>query len=191
MDTYLRNRITTNGLIIDRNITSPQQAIDGKRLEIGYIRVQGCKCYVYVNPKSLLVGTRYDKLMLRGREAVLVRFNPLTIKQYRVYTPDLRRIIKASLVVFNKNTLGGEIDLNLKIITPNVLLTRKPVGRPKLDTDSILVTKYQGESIPITRLRPQGESIPTTELRIITVKILFKSQSLDRKEVEQEQEYKK
>ena len=191
IDTYLRNRITTNGPTIDRNMTSPQQAINGKRSEIGHIRVWGCKCYAYVNPKSLLAGTRYDKLILRGREAVLVGFNPLTTKQYRVYAPDLRRIIKASLVVFNKSTLGGEIDLNLKIITPNVLPTRKPIGRPKLDTDSIPVTKYQGESIPITRLRPQGESIPTTESRIIAVKILFKSQSLDRKEVEQEQEYKK
>ena len=135
-------------------MTSPQQAINRKRLEIGHIRVWGCKCYAYINPKSLLVGTRYDKLMPRGREAILVRFDPLTIKQYRIYTLDLRRIIKASLVVFDKNTPGGEIDLNLKTITPNVLLTRKPVGRPKLDTDSVPVTKYQGESIPITGLRP-------------------------------------
>ena len=80
--------------------------------------------------------------MPRGREAVLVGFDLLTTKQYRVYALDLRRIIKASLVVFDENALGGEIDLNLKIITPNVLLTRKPVGRPKLDIDSVLVTKY-------------------------------------------------
>ena len=39
IDTYLRNRITTNGPTINRNITSPQQAINGKRSEIGHIRV--------------------------------------------------------------------------------------------------------------------------------------------------------
>ena len=80
--------------------------------------------------------------MPRGREAILVGFDPLTIKQYRVYAPDLRRVIKASLVVFDKNIPDREIDLNLKIITSNVLLTRKPVERPKLDIDSVLVTKY-------------------------------------------------
>ena len=153
--------------------------------------------------------------MLRGREVVLVKFNPLITKQYRVYALDLRRVIKASLVVFNENILGGEIDLNLKTITSNVLLTRKPVGWPKLDIDSVSVTKhqgksifitesrpqgesipaiesitltkYQGESIPITKSRPQGESIPAIESKIITIKILFKPQPLDVKEVEQDE----
>ena len=191
MDTYLRNRITTNGPTIDGNMTSPQQAIDGKRSEIGHIRIWGCKCYAYVNPKSLPAGTRHDKLMPRGREAVLVGFDPLTTKQYRVYAPDLRRIIKASSVVFDEHTPGGEIDLNLKTITPNVLPTRKHVGRPKLDTDSVPVAKYQGESIPITESRPRGESIPATESKMIAVKVPFKSQSPDGKEFEQEQEHKK
>ncbi|MCJ1456649.1 hypothetical protein MMC28_007011 [Mycoblastus sanguinarius] len=136
--------------------------------------------------------------MPRGREAVLVRFDPLTTKQYRVYAPDLRRVIKASSVVFDENTPGGEIDLNLKTNTPNILPTRKPVGRPKLDTGSIPVTnpfpttdnqgesepKYQGESVPITRSRPQGGSIPvtripTTESKMIAVKIPIEPQPLE------------
>ena len=80
--------------------------------------------------------------MLRKREVILVRFNLLTIKQYCIYTSDLRRVIKVSLIVFNKNILGREIDLNLKIITSNVLLIRKPVERSKLDIDSVSVTKH-------------------------------------------------
>ena len=106
--------------------------------------------------------------MPRGREAILVGFNPLTTKQYRIYTPDLRRVIKASSIVFNKNTPGGEIDLNLKTITPNVLPTRKPIGRPKLNTDSVSVTKHQGKSISSTESRTQKKSIPTIESNTLT-----------------------
>ena len=47
MDTCLRNRITTNGPTINGNMISPQQAIDGKRSEIGHIRVVSVHPFIF------------------------------------------------------------------------------------------------------------------------------------------------
>lgn len=129
-DAYLRNRIAS-GPIIDEKPTSPEQVYTGKLPSIDHVRVWGCKCISYVNPNSHPVGTRRDKLMPKGREAVLMGFDPETIKQYRVYAPDLGRCIKASTITFFEDEKGGDIDLKLKISTPNELATRNPVGRPR------------------------------------------------------------
>lgn len=79
-NTHLRNRITTNSPLEDGRMTSPQQVYSGKKASVNYIRVQGCKYIAYVNPSSLLPKIRHDKIVLRGREAMLVGYNPYTTK---------------------------------------------------------------------------------------------------------------
>lgn len=147
-DAYLRNRIAT-GPIVDGKSTSPEQVYTGKLPSISHVRVFGCKCIAYVNPDSHPTGTRRDKLMPRGREAVLMGFDTETTKQYRIYAPDLGRCIKSSTIEFFEDVKGGEIDLKLKVFTPNELVVRNPTRRPSVSTDL-------GQMSP----RPTGEASP-------------------------------
>ena len=137
-DTYLRNRLPGGeGLRSESYIFSPEEAFTGQKeqIEIDNIKVFGCKCYAYVDPKSLPAHGRKDKLMLRGRTCVFMGYVDETTKQHKVYAPDLRTTIRSSVVDFEEETKGGTVDLNLPGEhpqgTPNVLTVRKPVGRPK------------------------------------------------------------
>ena len=115
---------------------------------IDHVRVWGCKCYSYVNPKSLPAASRHDKLMDTGRVAVFVGYDENTTKQYQVYAPDMHTVIKASVVRFDENAKGGDINLKLpppistgkaviKAIRPawngdsNAVPDRNPRGRPR------------------------------------------------------------
>jgi hypothetical protein len=116
---------------------SLEEAFMGQKgqISIKHIKVFSCKCYSYVDPKSLPAKGRKDKLMLQGRTCVFMGYVNETTKQHKVYAPDLRMTIRSSVVDFEEETKGGTVDLNLlgehPQGTPNVLTVRKPVGRPK------------------------------------------------------------
>ena len=161
---YLKNH-TPAGPIIDDKPTSPEQIYTGKLPTIDHIRVWGCKCIAYINPDSHPTGTRRDKLMPKGREAVLMGFDPETTRQYRIYAPDLGRCIKASTVTFFEDIKGGEIDLKLTKCTPNVLITRNPIKRVANPANpptaanqpvpaNLPTTEALDESPPISALKP-------------------------------------
>ena len=129
-DAYLRNR-TGCGPIIDGYASTPEEAFTGVKPSIDHIRVWGCKCYSYVDPKSLPAGDRRDKFMDRGRIGVFMGYVEETTKQYRLWAPDMGKIIRSHVVKFDENLKGGSVDLNLRKQTPNVLPERRPVGRPQ------------------------------------------------------------
>ena len=138
-DTYLRNRLPGGeGLRSENYIFSPEEAFTGRKgqISIDHIKIFGCKCYAYVDPKSLPAYRRKDKLMPRGRIYIFIGYVDETTKQYKVYAPDLQRTIRSSIVDFEEETKGGTVNLNFpgEFVqgTPNVLPTRKPVGRPEL-----------------------------------------------------------
>ena len=54
-----------------------------------------------------------------------------TTKQYQLWAPDLKRIIRSHAVKFAENEKGGSVDLRLQRQTPNTLPERKPVGQPR------------------------------------------------------------
>lgn len=81
---YLKNRVPT-GPVTNEKAVSPEQVWAGKSPSIDHVRVWGCKCFAKVNPDSHPSGTRQDKLMPVGREAVLMGFDPETTKQYRIH----------------------------------------------------------------------------------------------------------
>ena len=72
-DVYLRNRVAT-GPIVDGQPTTPIEAFEGVKPSIDYLRVWGCKCYSFVDPRSLPVGSRKDKLIDRGRVCVFLGY---------------------------------------------------------------------------------------------------------------------
>jgi hypothetical protein len=143
-DAYLRNRIAS-GPTIEGKKTSPEEAFTGKTPSIDHIRVWGCKCYTYVDPRSLPSGSRHDKLMDRGRVAVLVGYDENTTRQYQLWAPDLRRTIRATVVRFSEQEKGGDTDLQIPVLhkvnatgdstwngTRNELPARNERGRPRL-----------------------------------------------------------
>ena len=132
-DAYFRNR-TGCGPIIDENASTPEEAFTGIKPSIDHIRVWGCKCYSYVDPKSLPAEGRRDKFMDKGRVGVFMGYVEETTKQYRLWAPDLRRVIRSHVVRFDESLKGGDMDLNLRKQTPNVLPERRPVGRPQKET---------------------------------------------------------
>jgi len=105
------------------------------QISIEHIKVFSCKCYSYVNLKSLPAEGRKDKLVLQGRTCMFMGYVDKTTKQYKVYMPDLQATVRASVVDFEEKTKGGTVDLNLlgEYLqgTPNVLTVCKPIGRPK------------------------------------------------------------
>lgn len=129
-DVYLRNR-TATGPEIDGQVVSPFEAYSGQKPSIDHVRVWGCKVYAYLNPKSLPVKGRHDKLMDRGRVGVFLGYVDGTTKNYKIWAPDMRKEIVASTVKFSENEKGGAVDLKLEITsTQNKAPTRNPVGRP-------------------------------------------------------------
>ena len=57
--------------------------------------------------------------MDNGRFAVFMGYDERTTKPYQVYAPDMHAVIKASVVKFDENEKGGNIDLRL----PSPVLT--------------------------------------------------------------------
>ena len=156
-DAYLRNR-TATGPVADGKLTSPEKVWTGEVPSIDYVRVWGYKCYSYVDPKSLPAKSRHDKLIDRGRIAVLIGYDKRTTSQYQVYAPNMHVVIKAFIIKFDENAKGGDLKLKLpkitavgknalKIVRPgwngesNTVPDRKPRGRPPKATPS------QGEPI--------------------------------------------
>ena len=125
-DAYLRNH-TAIGPIIDGQATTSEEAFTGAKSFIDHIHVWGCKCYSFVDPKSLPARGRQDKFMNRGRVGVFMGYVDETTKQYRLWAPDLKRIIRSHAVKFAENKKGGSVDLRLQRQTPNTLPERKPV----------------------------------------------------------------
>ena len=68
---------------------SPEEAFIREKPSIDHVRVWGCKCYSYVDTKSLPADIRRDKFMDRGRVGVFMGYVDKTAKCYRLWAPDL------------------------------------------------------------------------------------------------------
>ena len=119
-DAYLRNH-TAIRPIIDGQSTTSEKAFTELKPFIDHIHVWGCKCYFFVDPKSLPVEDRQDKFMNHERVGVFMGYIDETTKQYQLWAPDLKRIIRSHAVKFAENEKGGSVDLRLQRQTPNTL----------------------------------------------------------------------
>ena len=52
------------------------------------------------------------------RISVFIGYLDEMMKQYKVYAPNLRYIIKSNVINFNENTLRGTVNLNLLGLNP-------------------------------------------------------------------------
>lgn len=121
---------------------SPEGAWTGiDRQGIDHLRVWGSQVITYVDIKSMPQHARKDKFMPRGRDAVFVGYVNETTKQWKVWAPDLRRVIVVKRAEFFEDRRGSDLNLNInlkfsngRIIsgngTLNVMPERKPRGKP-------------------------------------------------------------
>jgi hypothetical protein len=167
---YYRNRIEIPyelSKILNKEI-SPEELWTGKQPEVNHMRVWGCKVISYVDPDSLPVGTKNRSLADRGREAVFVGYVDKTTKQYWIYAPDMRKVMKTSNLRFYEDTPGGSVDLNLPTATiPLGLPERKPRGRPpgsknRPKTGTASPTPTSDITTSNSTPQPTGEGLKTT-----------------------------
>jgi hypothetical protein len=78
---------------------------------------------------------RIDKLIMPGRLSIFIEYSKETIKQVKIYIPDLGYIIKITRVNFKKEILGRTINLIIRGAKPQgtttILPQQQPVSRPK------------------------------------------------------------
>lgn len=160
-DVYLRN-LASNGPTIDDVQVSPDEAFTGVKPSIDHIRVWGCKVYSYMNPQSLPQDGRRDKLMDRARAGVFLGYVKGTTKQWKIWAPDMRKVIKSNSLEFFENEQGSSIDLRIQIkTTPNSAPIRKNVGRPPNKQPSDEPEVAQKESVQQQEEQPQETEVPT------------------------------
>jgi hypothetical protein len=134
-DAYVRNR-TDTGPVIDGSVVSPHEAYTGETPSIDHLRVWGYRAFAYINPKTIPANQRHDKLIDTARVGVFMGFSENTMKQVKIYCPDLGYTQRFSRFVIDEKTRGGEVSLHLRTAsgpqgTPTELPDRLPRGRPK------------------------------------------------------------
>ena len=80
-DAYLRNH-TAIRPIIDGQATTSEEAFIRAKPFIDHIHVWGCKCYSFVDSKSLPARDRQDKFMDHERVGVFMNYIDEITKQY-------------------------------------------------------------------------------------------------------------
>jgi hypothetical protein len=124
---------------------------------------------------------RHDKLVDRGRVGVFMGYS-LTDKHMKVCAPDLGSTIRTSVVCVDEKTIGGLVDLKLRIPsgsqgTPNTLIDRKQRGRPRLvnHIPELQPENADGEDyLPMESNHPEKDR-SDNEYEVIVVNLLEKN----------------
>lgn len=123
---YIRNRIATDSTV-DGNFITFMKTFIGVKSFIDHIRVWDCKCYAFVNPKSL-TEDRKDKFMNRNKLCVFLKYVKKTDIQYLMWTSN-RGFIKHHKVVFAEDQKWKNKKLNLLIKTENVFSVKQSMDQ--------------------------------------------------------------
>jgi len=102
--------------------------------------------------------------MNRGRSDAFMEYVENIDKQYRLWIPDLGRVIKSHAVKFAEDEKGEDMDLRLRKQTFNVLSERRPVGRSSKNNVSTNVSKPDASMIDVP-------SEPTDALKTTAVNL--------------------
>ena len=115
---YLHN-YTAIEFIIDGQVTTSEKIFIRAKSFIDHIYVWEYKCYFFVDSKSLSVRDRQDKFMNCERVKVFMNYIDEIIKQYWLWTSDLKYIIKSYAVKFAENKKKESVNLRLQRQTSN------------------------------------------------------------------------
>ncbi len=90
------------------------------KLLIDHVQVWECKCYSYVDLKSLSVKDKWDKFMNKDRFNIFMKYVKNINKQYYFWVSDLDQVIKSHAVKFIKDEKSKNMNLQLCKQTFNV-----------------------------------------------------------------------
>ncbi len=109
-DVYLQNWIIIRFLIDEVFMILKKTFIEIKFL-IDHVQVWECKCYSYVDLKSLLIEDKWDKFMNKDRFNIFMKYVKNIDKQYCFWVSDLNRIIKNHAVKFVEDEKSENMNL--------------------------------------------------------------------------------
>ena len=97
---------TQNATLINKHGTTPYEMIKGKKPNLKYFHIFGCKCFVLkTHPDQL------TKFELKADEGIFVGY-PLSTKAFRVYNLRTKVIMKSIHVSFDDKKITGIEDVN-------------------------------------------------------------------------------
>ncbi len=110
INVYLQNWIIMK-FLINKVLMILKKTFIKIKLLIDHVRVWECKCYSYVDLKSLSVEDRWDKFMNRDRLDIFMKYVKNINKQYYFWVSDLDRVIKSHAVKFVEDEKNENINL--------------------------------------------------------------------------------
>ncbi len=148
-DVYLQNWIIMKLLINEVFMILKKTFIEIK-LSIDYVWVWECKCYSYVDFKSLSIEDRRDKFMNRDKLNIFMKYVKNIDKQYHLWVSDLDQVIKNHAVKFAEDEKNENMNLQLYKQTFNVLSERKSVKKSSKNNVSTNVSKFDTFMIDVS-----------------------------------------
>ncbi len=179
-DVYLQNWIITRLLINEVFMISKKIFIEIK-LSIDHVQVWECKCYSYVDLKSLSIENRWDKFMNRDRLDVFMKYVKNIDKQYHLWVSDLNQVIKSHAVKFAEDEKSENMNLWLHKQTFNVLSEWRSVKRSSKNNISTNVSKSDAFMINVSS--ESTDALKTIAINLNTLNFKITSHTSDEHEV--------
>ncbi len=137
------------------------------KLSIDHVQVWECKCYSYIDFKSLSVKDRWDKFMNRDRLDVFMKYVKNINKQYYFWISDLDRVIKNHAVKFAEDEKNENMNLQLCKQTFNILSEQRSVKRSLKNNISTNVSKSDAFMIDV--LSESTDALKTIIINLINI----------------------
>ncbi len=137
-------------LLINKVLMISKKTFIEIKLSIDHVQVWECKCYSYIDLKSLSVDDRRDKFMNRDRFNIFMKYVKNINKQYHFWVSDFNRVIKNHAVKFAEDEKNKNMNLQLCKQTFNILSERKSVRRSSKNNVSINISKSDAFMINVS-----------------------------------------
>ncbi len=177
---YLQNWIITKLLINEAFMISKKTFIEIK-LSIDHVQVWECKCYSYVDLKSLSIEDKWDKFMNRDRFNIFMKYVKNIDKQYCLWVSDLNRVIKSHAVKFTEDEKSENMNLWLHKQTFNVLSEQRSVKRSS--KNNVLTNVLKSDAFMIDVSFKSTDALKTIMINLNALNSKITSHTSDEREV--------
>ncbi len=139
-DIYLQNWIIMK-LLINEVLMILKKTFIEIKLSIDHVWVWECKCYSYIDFKSLSIEDRWDKFMNKDKLDIFMKYVKNIDKQYHFWVSDFNQVIKNHAVKFIEDEKNENMNLQLCKQTFNVFSEQRSVKRSSKNNISTNVSK--------------------------------------------------
>ena len=126
---YIRNKLLNRPNIKGFKLL-PNKAFNRIKLIVSYLKVQGYRAIIYIDIRVQPQQVRSNKLINRGKDTIFIRYYNNIVKVQKFQELDIKAIKQYTNIIFFKDKLGRELDLNIKVKNLSSLaLERRLVSR--------------------------------------------------------------